>query len=76
MFSYTWDILSRFEACWLIKYGLACLDRICDRSQELYRAFGLKRGTFQQPFGLKVLLRGFLGGVLVDVSRQMRPSYR
>ncbi|MDQ2950098.1 MAG: SelL-related redox protein [Acidobacteriota bacterium] len=63
----------------LDRHGLARLDRICDPSQELYRAFGLKQGTFQQLFGLKVLLRGFLGGVLVrcglgrvvDDSRQM-----
>lgn len=63
----------------LVKYGLGRLNRICDPSQELYRAFGLKRGTFQQLFGLKVMLRGFLGGVLVrcgigpivDDSRQM-----
>ena len=49
----------------LARYGLAHLDRICDPSQELYAAFGLKRGTFRQLFGLKVLWRGFLEGVLV-----------
>jgi peroxiredoxin len=50
----------------LIKYGLAQLDRISDPNQELYRAFGLKRATFRQLFGLKVLWRAFLGGVLIQ----------
>ncbi len=49
----------------LLKYNLSKLDRICDPTQELYRAFGLKRGTFRQLFGAKVLWRSFLNGVLV-----------
>ena len=49
----------------LAKYQVADLSRICDPGQELYRAFGLKRGTLGQLFGLKVLTRAFLGGALL-----------
>ena len=48
----------------LSKHGLSGLDRICDPTQELYGAFGVKRGTTLQLFGPKVLWRGFLAGVL------------
>jgi hypothetical protein len=40
------------------------VDRICDREQNLYRAFGLKRGKLLQLFGPKVLWRGFQAGLL------------
>jgi peroxiredoxin len=61
------------------KYGLNDLDRICDSEQLLYSAFGLRRGTFSQLFGLKVWWRGFVAGLLqghgvgrpVADSRQM-----
>ena len=46
------------------KYGLTDLERICDSSQALYNAFGLKRGSFFQLFGWKVWWRGFVAGVL------------
>ena len=46
------------------RYGLDGLDRITDATQELYRTFGLKRGTLRQLFGLTVLNRAFLGGAL------------
>jgi peroxiredoxin len=48
----------------LEKYGLTGVDRICDREQKLYEAFGLKRGKLRQLFGPKVLWRGFQAGVL------------
>ncbi len=48
----------------LPKYGLAGVDRICDGERDLYRAFGIERGTLRQLFGLKVLWRGLLGGVV------------
>lgn len=46
------------------KYGLPGVDRICDREQKLYSAFGLKRGKLRQLFGAKVLWRAFYGGAL------------
>ena len=49
----------------LVKYGLGHLDLICDPDQQLYKAFGLKRGTFAQLFGLKVFARGVLGGAVL-----------
>lgn len=49
----------------IAKYGVADLDRICDAGQQLYQAFGLKRGTFGQLFGLKVLARALFGGALL-----------
>ena len=48
----------------LLKYGLSEVDRISDADRDLYRAFGIKRGTLRQLFGLKVLWRGLLGGVV------------
>jgi peroxiredoxin len=49
----------------LARYGLLGLDRICDPNRELYRAFGLGRGRLRQLFGLKVLWRGVVKGLLV-----------
>ena len=46
------------------KYALVGVDRIVDPQQELYRTFGLKRGTLRQLFGLTVWNRGLLGGAL------------
>jgi peroxiredoxin len=46
------------------KYGFQDLPRISDRSRALYRAFGLRRGGLGDLFGLKVLVRAFLGGAL------------
>jgi peroxiredoxin len=46
------------------KYGLRGVDRICDREQRLYAAFGLKRGKLGQLFRLRVLLRGFQAALL------------
>ena len=48
----------------LDKYGLSGVDRICDGQQELYRAFGLKRGKLRQLFGPKVFWRAFRERVL------------
>jgi hypothetical protein len=48
----------------LLKYGLADVDRICDGDRNLYRAFGIERGTLRQLFGPKVWWRGLLGGVV------------
>ena len=48
----------------LERYDLAGIDRIVDASQQLYRAFGLKRGTLRQLFGLTVFNRAFIGGSL------------
>ena len=49
----------------LARYGLAGLDRICDPNKQLYRVFGLKRGTFRQLLGWKVLRRGIFSGVML-----------
>lgn len=48
----------------LEKNSLHGLDRICDPDQELYRAFGLKRGTAMQLFGPKVWWRGVQAGLI------------
>ena len=48
----------------LLKYGLSELDRICYGARDLYRAFGIQRGTLRQLFGPKVWWRGLLGGVV------------
>jgi hypothetical protein len=45
------------------KHGLAGVDRICDREQKLYAAFGLKRGKLWQLINLKVFLRGFQAAI-------------
>lgn len=48
----------------LQRYNLVGLDRIVDVNQDLYRTFGLKRGTLRQLFGLTVLNRAVIGGAL------------
>jgi peroxiredoxin len=52
----------------LSKYKLSDLDQICDPRQELYRAFGLKGGTFPQLFGWKVTWRSVCLGLLHGVG--------
>ncbi len=49
----------------LVRYGLLGVDRISDPRQDLYGVFGLKRGSFRQLFGWKVLRRGIFGGVVL-----------
>ncbi len=46
------------------KYGLESVPQISDPKKSLYRAFGLRRGTFGDLFGPKVWLRGFEAGIL------------
>ncbi len=41
----------------IAKYNLSDLERICDRDQNFYRAFGLKQGNLRQLFGFKVWWR-------------------
>jgi len=48
----------------LEKNSLCGLDRLCDPNQELYKAFGLKRGTALQLFGPKVWWRGIKAGLI------------
>jgi peroxiredoxin len=48
----------------LRKHKLSALDRIQDSDRQLYRAFGLKRGTLRQLFGPKVIVRGLKAGLL------------
>lgn len=43
---------------------LADVERICDADQRLYRAFGLKKGTWRQLMGLKVWIRGLWAGLV------------
>lgn len=54
------------------RHGLEDVDRICDSSQSLYEAFGLKKGTWGQLAGPKVWARGVLAGLRGHgVSRPM-----
>ena len=46
------------------KFGLQGVDHISDPDRKLYHEFGLKRGDFNQLFGLKMWIRGFQAGVL------------
>jgi peroxiredoxin len=46
------------------KYKLYPIDHIADPEKELYRAFGLGRGTPAQLFGLMNWIRGFEAGVV------------
>ena len=46
------------------KYGLGDVPRISDPRCRLYRQFGLDLGDFQQLFGLRVWIRGFIAGIL------------
>lgn len=48
----------------LEKNALQDVDRICDTAQDLYKAFGLKRGSALQLFGPKVWLRGVKVGLI------------
>lgn len=48
----------------LQKYGLADVARITDPSKHLYRAFGLRRGSFGKLFGPRVLWRGLVAGLI------------
>ena len=52
---------------------LSAIDRIFDPDRDLYRAFGLKRGSFGQLFGMKVIWRSLLQGVLLRFGMG-RPS--
>jgi len=45
-------------------YGLDKLHRISDPKQELYHAFQLHRARWNQVFGLRVWIRGFIAGIL------------
>ncbi|MCA9123801.1 MAG: redoxin domain-containing protein [Planctomycetaceae bacterium] len=45
------------------RYGLDSVHRFSDPQCELYRAFGLRRGSFQQLFGMKVWFRGIAAGI-------------
>jgi hypothetical protein len=47
----------------LERHGFSDVDRICDTNQELYRAFGLKKGSWGQLFGPKVWARGLAAGI-------------
>ncbi len=40
------------------KYGLEDVDQFCDGTCEVYRSFGVKRGSFLQLLGPKVFWRG------------------
>jgi peroxiredoxin len=46
------------------RYGLQDVQRISDPERNLYRAFGLPRGSFGDLFGPRVWLRGFQAGIL------------
>lgn len=46
------------------KYGLEAVPQISDPRRNLYRAFGLPRGTFGDLFGPKVWVRGFQAAIL------------
>ncbi|MEZ5356847.1 MAG: SelL-related redox protein [Bryobacteraceae bacterium] len=48
----------------LSRHGLQDLDRIEDPDRALYRAFGLRRGSLRQLFGMKVWIRGLRAGLL------------
>jgi len=45
-------------------YGLHNVYRVRDTDCDLYRAFGLERGTLMQLFGPRVWMRGLVAGVL------------
>ena len=48
----------------LEKNHLSDVPHICDDSQVLYAAFGLKRGSAMQLFGPKVMVRGLKAGII------------
>ncbi len=45
------------------RHGLQEMDHFCDPSCELYRAFDIERGSFQQLFGPGVVWRGMTAAV-------------
>ena len=51
-------------ARFLARYRMDDLPRVSDPACNLYRAFGLTRGSLVQLFGPKVWVRGFQAGVL------------
>ncbi len=46
------------------RYGLADVARLSDPAAELYRSFGLRRGTIAEIFNWKVWQRGFESAIL------------
>ncbi len=46
------------------KYGLSDVPRISDPTCRLYRQCGLDLGSFQELFGFRVWIRGFIAGYL------------
>jgi peroxiredoxin len=52
----------------LSKNKLSQLARICDKTQELYQAFGLNGGAFRQLFGWKVMWRSLVLALLHGVG--------
>lgn len=46
------------------RYGLETVPQISDPKRNLYRAFGLRRGTLSDLFGPKVWIRGFEAAIL------------
>jgi peroxiredoxin len=48
----------------LKQYALDDVPRVADKSQAVYRAFGLGRGSAMQLFGPQVIWRGFVAGLL------------
>lgn len=46
------------------RYGVSDVSRVQDLDRRLYRAFELRRGSFGQLFGPRVILRGFMAGVI------------
>ncbi len=60
------------------RYGLDSVHRFSDPQCELYRAFGLRRGSFQQLFGMKVWFRGIAAGIFGGhgVGRMVGDGFR
>ncbi|MCA9424249.1 MAG: AhpC/TSA family protein [Candidatus Omnitrophica bacterium] len=46
------------------QYGVEDCSRVSDPQRNLYRAFGLRRGTILQVLGPKVMWRGFVSAIL------------
>lgn len=51
-------------AAFLARYSLADVPRVSDPTGRVYRAFGLRRGRFRQLFGVRVLWRGLVAGLV------------
>lgn len=45
-------------------YHLEDIHRISDPNLEIYHAFNLNRATFKQHYGLRVMIRGFVAGLI------------